>query len=81
MGGITSKTKDTLYDLSLKNLILETDQSTLDDNVRLLTYNFFIRSPMLKEEFKLQRIKIFFSTKAHEFDIICFQEVFSTASN
>ena len=51
---------------------------------RLLTYNFFLRPPLAQEpkgDYKDLRLQLFIETELSKFDIICFQEVFSTLNN
>lgn len=49
------------------------------DNVRLLTYNHFLRGGMIAKkggEFKEERLKLFAGKFMDQFDIMCFQEIF-----
>ena len=58
---------------------------TLNRNeVKLLTYNFFLRPPPIKtneNDYKSERLNDFISTHLKEYDIICFQEMFDTFHN
>ena len=58
---------------------------TLNRNeVKLLTYNFFLRPPPIKtneSDYKSERLNDFISTHLKEYDIICFQEMFDTFHN
>ena len=51
-------------------------------NIKLLTYNVFLRPPPIKtneDDFKHQRLNDILDEIA-QFDIVCFQEMFQTAS-
>lgn len=50
-------------------------------NIRLLTYNFFLRPPLINNngnDYKNLRLKLFCTTELRKYDIINFQEVFKT---
>ena len=53
------------------------------NSIRLLSYNFFLRPPPINNngsDFKNERLKDFFEF-LREFDIICFQEIFTTLTD
>ena len=53
------------------------------NSIRLLSYNFFLRPPPINNngsDYKNERIKDFFEF-LREFDIICFQEIFTTLTD
>ena len=56
-------------------------EKKLKKPVRILTYNFFLRPPLIANsfagDFKDQRIDDFAKNHFNDYDIICFQEVFS----
>ena len=54
-----------------------------DERIRLLTYNFFCRPPPIntnKDDYKDSRLKDFID-QLKNFDIICFQELFTTLND
>ena len=53
------------------------------NSIRLLSYNFFLRPPPINNngsDYKNERLKDFFEF-LREFDIICFQEIFTTLTD
>ncbi len=71
---------------SILSTSIESDEESLKalNSVRLLTYNLFLRPPAIKNpqgDCKDDRLEIFIRTQLDNFDIICFQEVFSTFCN
>ena len=53
-------------------------------NIRLLTYNFFCRPPPVntnKDDYKDSRLEDFVKEELPKFDIICFQELFTTLND
>ena len=58
--------------------------NSLPNSIRILSYNFFLRPPLIssgrKGDYKNERLKTFIQTQLHLYDIICFQEVFQFAS-
>ncbi|KAJ9062611.1 hypothetical protein DSO57_1008905 [Entomophthora muscae] len=53
------------------------------DKVNLLSYNFFLRPPGIKNngsDYKEDRLKAFCSSRLPLYDVICFQEVFAFGS-
>ena len=61
------------------------ETSTEDSKIiRLLTYNFFCRPPPVntnKNDYKDSRLKDFVKEELPKFDIICFQELFTTLND
>jgi len=52
-------------------------------NVRVLTYNIFLRPPLIKnneDDFKNERLAEFLRTEIDRFDIVCLQEMFNLAN-
>ena len=62
---------------------IEISNKGIDNNIRILTYNFFCRPPPIKtneSDYKDARIADFIE-KIDNFDIICFQELFTTLND
>ena len=85
------KTKENYIQKKTSNIDLnKTDKnkketSTEDTkNIRLLTYNFFCRPPPVntnKDDYKDSRLEDFVKEELPKFDIICFQELFTTLND
>ena len=75
------------FTVNIKNKINNKEKNiskkSVSDSVRLLTYNFFCRPPPVntnKDDFKDSRVQDFLE-QLHNFDIICFQELFTTLND
>ncbi|KAJ3091744.1 Apoptosis-inducing factor 2 [Quaeritorhiza haematococci] len=53
----------------------------LPHQIRLLTYNFFLRPPLIGFDHKSSRLHHFITTQLPHYDVIAFQEVFAAGSN
>ena len=88
-GGISSENRivsrkgipiDNTEKISIKN---NNNSFLIDERIRLLTYNFFCRPPPIntnKDDYKDSRLKDFID-QLKNFDIICFQELFTTLND
>ena len=75
------------FTVNIKNKINNKENNinkkSIRDSVRLLTYNFFCRPPPVntnKDDYKDSRLQDFLA-QLHNFDIICFQELFTTLND
>ena len=75
------------FTVNIKNKINNKENNinkkSIRDSVRLLTYNFFCRPPPVntnKDDYKDSRLQDFIE-QLHNFDIICFQELFTTLND
>ena len=75
------------FTVNIKNKInnkeININKKSIRDSVRLLTYNFFCRPPPVntnKDDYKDSRLQDFIE-QLHNFDIICFQELFTTLND
>ena len=75
------------FTVNIKNKINHKENNfskkTNRDSIRLLTYNFFCRPPPVntnKDDYKDSRLQDFLE-KLNNFDIICFQELFTTLND
>ena len=75
------------FTVNIKNKInnkeININKKTIRDSVRLLTYNFFCRPPPVntnKDDYKDSRLQDFLE-QLYNFDIICFQELFTTLND
>ncbi len=51
------------------------NNSFFNENIKILTYNIFIRPPPIKtneDDYKDERLKIFMQKYISNFDIVCF---------
>ena len=66
------------------NKITFTENNKSTNSIRLLTYNFFCRPPPVntnKDDYKDSRLEDFVKDELQKFDIICFQELFTTLND
>ena len=66
------------------NKITFTENNKSTNSIRLLTYNFFCRPPPVntnKDDYKDSRVEDFVKDELQKFDIICFQELFTTLND
>ena len=88
-GGLSSENRiisskgipiDNIEKINIKN---NNKSNLTDERIRLLTYNFFCRPPPIntnKDDYKDSRLKDFID-QLKNFDIICFQELFTTLND
>lgn len=88
-GGLSSESRiisskgipiDNIEKINIKN---NNKSNLTDERIRLLTYNFFCRPPPIntnKDDYKDSRLKDFID-QLKNFDIICFQELFTTLND
>ena len=77
MGSYTTDTDKLLSHKISENI---SGKNPVRNSIRLLTYNFFCRPPPVntnKDDYKDARLKDFLE-QLPNFDIICFQELFTT---
>lgn len=68
----------------LKSIDIGKHGETVFNNIRVLTYNFFLRPPGIKNnknDYKNTRLKHFIKTELNNWDIIAFQECFGSYSS
>jgi len=66
------------------NKITFTENNKSTNSIHLLTYNFFCRPPPVntnKDDYKDSRVEDFVKDELQKFDIICFQELFTTLND
>jgi len=67
-----------------QNIAQDTTQEQQHDTFKVLTYNIFIRPPLIKNnksDYKSQRLQIFTEEELGKWDIIGFQEMFAAFSD